>query len=213
VLATIAEVSIKTTTKSIAVVAQSTSRAVASFGRTMSTQDIHSRGTFLERAIGTTIANVTFASHVLFGIPGRGIGGTKFAGQIFEAHADTASIAVIGAGGTFTCLSTVTGKALAVPLLSIAVALVGAFSERMGVVHGHDVSHPRVSLGTSTKRAVVSGPRVVAICTFVACALVYAPRSERKRNEKKKRSVRSMPNRTSATQPWHSAIILVHSHR
>jgi len=76
ILTTVAKVAEEAFAYALRVVAETSARAIPSFGGTIAIQYILARRTFLERTVGASVSDVALASNMLGGIPGVIVGST-----------------------------------------------------------------------------------------------------------------------------------------
>jgi len=113
---------------SCAIVADTTSRAIASLSITITTHYIFIGRAFTFGAVRSTETNVTNAALLLDCIPRCRINLSSFSGKLLCSDANTTIRAVVRACGTFASITLVVIEALAQTSLSVTSALVGALS-------------------------------------------------------------------------------------
>merc|ERR1719453_1583868 len=155
-----------------AVVADATAGAVATLGVAVAAEHIRTRWALLERAVRAAEAEVADAAHVLHRVPRRGVRLVRLRRQLLLRVADATAVAVVGAHGTLARDAVVVVKAVALARLAVAHALVRALHPRVGLVRADRDGHPRRALRARALRAIVLGPRHVAVRAGVAAALV-----------------------------------------
>merc|ERR1719502_1676643 len=109
---------------------------------------------------------------MLHRVPRGGVGLARLGCQLLLCVANTAAAAVVGAHGALARNTIVVFEAIALAALAVAGALVGALDERVRLVGRRRGGDPRRTLGAGAERAVVLGPRDVAVGPEVALALV-----------------------------------------
>jgi hypothetical protein len=167
-----AEVASEALAKASAVVADTTSRAIAALAVTVAEKDIRASRAFLERAVRAAVTEITDAANVLERVPWGAVGLACLVGELFLGVADAASVAVVGADGTFAGNAVVVVEALAFTSLAIADSLVGAFDRRVGLVGRGGDGNPGVRLGACSVTAISTSPSDFAVRAVVARALV-----------------------------------------
>ena len=138
------------------VVAKATAGAVTSLGGTVAVENVLARRALLLGAVRSAVAQIALAPDVLGGIPRCLVGGTGGLGQSLLRHADASVGAFVGTESTLAGHAIVPLEALALALLAVANALVGALRARVGIVGTDDISGPGIATGTGAKAAVVA---------------------------------------------------------
>lgn len=182
-LAPITVVTLKTFAKTSSVIAKATAGTVSTLLITVSSQNIEARWTFFLRTIRTAVSNIAFASHMFFGVPWSAVDCASIGGKCFLCHANSTSRTIVGANGSFTCLSIIIFKTSAFTSISVTKSLVAAFHFGVCIIGTDWSTRPSSSLGTRPQRTIVTCPSRIIIGTIITCTFIYKIKNRKQCNQ------------------------------
>lgn len=171
VLASSSEETSEARTKTIGVVANSSSRAIASGLISVSGQRVGSRRALLLVARRTTVASITQATHMLHGVPRSLVHASGLGGKMLLGPASSLVVAVVGADGSLASSTLVTSEALALTGAAVADTLVRALGPGMNIVGVNSGANPSKVKGAGARRAVGAGPLIISVQSSEAFAV------------------------------------------
>ena len=172
VLATISVVSTKAFTKTLMIIAKSSSRTVTTFRISITSKNIISWRTFFQRTVGTTVSNITFTSNMFICVPRSRICFCKGWCKSTFCHANTTSRAIIGANCSFATHTIIIGEAITFSRFTITNTFHWAFFRWMGIIGCDWIGSPCQTFRTGAKWAVMASPGRISVRAFVTSAFV-----------------------------------------
>jgi len=164
------------------VVADTTTRAVATRLVSVAVEGICARGALLLVTSRASVASVAEATNMLHGIPSHCVNSSALGSQVLLGPAGATVVAVIGADGSLASYTFVSGEALAGTNLAVAQTSVGALRPRVEIIGVDNSANPCKVLGAGSQGAVRAGPlglsveadEAVAVVVHLASAVVGA---------------------------------------
>ena len=171
-MTTVAEIARKAATHTNVIITHASARTISSYFVAIPQQRIGSRGAFFVFTRRTAVTFVTHTADNLVCIPGTGVHPSGFFCQHAFGEAHAAVVAVVRTDLTLASDAVVAVKTLTQAGLSIANALVGAFSDGVKVVVSDHGAYPGEVLGTGALGAVRAGPLRLTVQPSITFAVI-----------------------------------------
>jgi len=172
VLASGTEETTETAADTSRIVANTPAGAISATLVTITIERIGTGRALLQVARRSAVSQITQATNMLHGVPRSGVHSAYLGSQVLFRPASPAVITVVGAKGSLTSNTFITGETVARTRFTITKTLVGALNRRMEIILVDNGTNPSIILGASTLRTIGTSPLRSTIKTNITQAIV-----------------------------------------